>query len=49
MKLTKQHIRDYLEEHNLMQVATYGDEYPWIASVYYSFDKNLNLDRYPLN
>lgn len=25
-----------------MMVATFG-EYPWIASVYYSFDKDLNL------
>ena len=26
-----------------MQVATNGNDHPWIASVYYSFDNNLNL------
>ena len=26
-----------------MQVATYGDDQPWIASLYYSFDKDLNI------
>lgn len=43
MKLTKKHILDYLEQHNLMQIATYGSDHPWIASVYYSFDTDLNL------
>lgn len=43
MQLTKKHITDYLEQHNLLQVATYGTEHPWIASVYYSFDTDLNL------
>src|SRR3989344_3839743 len=42
MKLTKQHVLDFLKKHQLMVVATYG-EHPWIASVYYSFDQNLNL------
>lgn len=42
MILTKQHILDFLKKYQLMVVATYGD-YPWIASVYYSFDPNLNL------
>lgn len=26
-----------------MQVATFGNDHPWIASVYYSFDKDLSL------
>lgn len=43
MKLSQNHIRDYLKKHNLMQVATYGNDHPWIASVYYSFDDELNL------
>lgn len=43
MKLTKQHILEYLKEQNLMQVATNGIDHPWIASVYYSFDDDLNL------
>lgn len=43
MKLKKYQIIDYLNSHNLMQIATYGDDHPWIASVYYTFDKDLNL------
>lgn len=43
MKLTKKHIFDYLKQHNLMQLATSGSDHPWIASVYYSFDTDLNL------
>lgn len=42
MKLTKKEVRDHLSKYYLMQVATYG-KHPWIASVYYSFDKDLNL------
>lgn len=42
MKLTKQHILEFLKQNKLMTVATYGD-HPWIASVYYSFDEDLNL------
>ncbi len=42
MKLTKKLIHDFLSQHQLMSLATYG-EHPWIASVYYSFDKDLNL------
>lgn len=42
MKLTKQQVLDFLSKHKLMAVATYGD-FPWIASVYYSFDQDLNI------
>ncbi|MEW5805704.1 MAG: pyridoxamine 5'-phosphate oxidase family protein [Patescibacteria group bacterium] len=42
MKLTRQHILAFLKTNKLMQVATAGD-FPWIATVYYSFDKRLNL------
>jgi uncharacterized protein len=42
MELTKQQVLDFLAEHKLMAVATSGD-FPWIASVYYSFDRDLNL------
>lgn len=43
MQLTKKILIEYLSQHNLMQVATYGSEHPWITSVYYTFDDNLNL------
>ncbi|MCL5094167.1 MAG: pyridoxamine 5'-phosphate oxidase family protein [Patescibacteria group bacterium] len=36
-------IREYLEKGTLMQVATVSNNQPWIASVWYSFDKNLNI------
>lgn len=42
-KLTKELIRNYLAKYNLMQVATQGKDHPWIASVYYTFDNDLNL------
>jgi len=42
MELTKQHVLDFLKIQKLMAVATYGD-FPWIASVYYTFDNDLNL------
>ena len=42
MELTKQHVLDFLKQHKLMQVATFGD-FPWIANVYYAFDNDLNL------
>ena len=42
MQLTKQHVLDFLKTNKLMQVATMGD-FPWIATVYYSFDNELNL------
>ncbi|PIX81414.1 MAG: hypothetical protein COZ34_03410 [Candidatus Pacebacteria bacterium CG_4_10_14_3_um_filter_34_15] len=40
--LTKKNVLDFLETKKLLVIATYGD-HPWIASVYYSFDKDLNL------
>ena len=40
--LTKKNVLDFLGTKKLMIIATYGD-HPWIASVYYSFDKDLNL------
>ena len=40
--LTKELVLHFLADHKLMAVATYGD-FPWIASVYYSFDRDLNL------
>ncbi len=40
--LTKKDVLDFLGFHKLMTLATYGD-HPWIASVYYSFDEDLNL------
>ncbi|HUD20230.1 MAG TPA: pyridoxamine 5'-phosphate oxidase family protein [Patescibacteria group bacterium] len=42
MELTRQQILDFLGEYKFMVVATYG-KFPWIASVYYTFDNNLNL------
>jgi len=40
--LTKIDILDFLRLHKLMTLATFG-KHPWIASVFYSFDKDLNL------
>lgn len=40
--LTKELILEFLSQQKLMSVATYGD-FPWIASVYYTFDKDLNI------
>lgn len=40
--LTKKNVLDFLGLYKLMTVATYGD-HPWIASVFYSFDKDLNI------
>ena len=42
MKLSKQQILDFLVKNKLMSVATFGD-FPWIASVYYTFDNDLNV------
>jgi len=42
MELKREQILTFLAEHNLMSIATYGD-FPWIASVYYTFDKDLHL------
>lgn len=40
--LTKEIVRKFLAKYNLMVVATLGN-FPWIATVYYTFDKDLNL------
>jgi uncharacterized protein YhbP (UPF0306 family) len=40
--VTKKDVIDFLDLHKLMTIATYGD-HPWIASVFYSFDSELNL------
>lgn len=42
MELKKQQVLDFLAKYKLMSVATYG-EFPWIASVYYTFDNDVNL------
>lgn len=42
LALTKKDVLEFLKDKKLMVLATYGD-HPWIASVYYSFDKDLNL------
>ena len=42
MKLTKKHVLDFLKEQKQMSLATYGD-FPWIATVYYTFDNDLNI------
>jgi len=42
LTLTKKIVLDYLQKYRLMVIATYGS-FPWIASVYYSYDNNLNL------
>lgn len=42
LTLTKQQVLDFLKQHTLMAVATYGS-HPWIANVYYVFDSELNL------
>ncbi|MDP2692135.1 MAG: pyridoxamine 5'-phosphate oxidase family protein [bacterium] len=40
--LTKKLVLEFLTHHKLMSIATCGD-FPWIASVYYTFDKDLNI------
>ena len=40
--LTKKDILDFMSDKKLMILATYGD-HPWIASVFYSYDKDLNV------
>lgn len=42
LSLTKEQVKNFLAQHNQMVIATYGD-HPWIATVYYSFDDDLNL------
>lgn len=41
-KLTPKHVLDFLSTQKLMSVATFGD-FPWIASVYYTYNKKLEL------
>ena len=36
-------IEDYLKEAKLMQVATSKGNQPWACSVYFAYDKDLNL------
>lgn len=40
--LAKKDVLEFLSNKKLMTIATYGN-HPWIASVFYSFDKNLNI------
>jgi uncharacterized protein YhbP (UPF0306 family) len=42
LQLTKELVLDFIAKHKLMVVSTNGD-FPWIASVYYTFDKDLNF------
>ena len=36
-------ITTYLQEAQLMQIATAKNNQPWVCSVYFAFDDNLNL------
>lgn len=36
-------IENYLRQAKLMQVATVANNKPWVATVWYAHDKNLNL------
>lgn len=36
-------IREYLEKTQLMQIATCLNNQPWVATVHFAFDENLNL------
>lgn len=42
LTLTREDVLEFIKDKKLMVLATYG-KHPWIASVYYSFDKDLNL------
>ena len=42
MKLKKL-IEDYLKEAKLMQLATAEDNQPWVCSVWFAADKDLNI------
>jgi uncharacterized protein YhbP (UPF0306 family) len=39
----KKLILDYLKSHKLMTLATVSGNKPWVATVYYAVDDNLNL------
>lgn len=41
-KRDKENVLDYLKKRRLMSIATYSDK-PWIATVYYVTDDDLNL------
>lgn len=36
-------IEDYLKEAKLMQLATSADEQPWVCSVWFAVDSDLNI------
>lgn len=36
-------IEDYLKEAKMLQVATSKNKQPWVCTVYFAFDENLNL------
>ena len=42
MTTTKEKIVEFLNQHQLMSLATVG-QHPWIANVYFGFDLNLNF------
>lgn len=39
----KQLIKDYLTQAKLMQVATVRDNQPWVCTVYFACDEQMNL------
>lgn len=39
----KEEIYNYLQTQQLMALATFGEEYPWPAIVYFIADEDLNL------
>lgn len=39
----RQLIIDYMDEQKLMQLATVGDDGPWVCSVWQAFDDDLNI------
>jgi len=40
---TRDAIRAMLAEYNTLSLATHGSDGPWVASVFYASDKDLNL------
>lgn len=42
LTLTKKQVLDFLKEEKQMSLATFGS-FPWIATVYYTFDNDLNI------
>lgn len=43
MKKLRQLIKDYLIQAKLMQLATAKDNQPWVCSVWFAADENLNI------